>query len=183
VRRALFLLPIVAFLGLAAIFYGRLADEHPPDAFVSPLVGKPAPDFALPALLDGKPGLARADLGGGRIVLVNFWASWCAPCRIEHPVLTALSARADVVLYGVAYKDTPDEARAYLAELGDPFARVAVDADGRAAIEWGLTGVPETFVVDGAGIIRAHVSGPLTGEALQGAILPAIARAKSAPRS
>ena len=174
-RRLLFLMPIAAFLVVGLLFYSGL-NQGPPELLPSPLIGKSAPDFMLPAMDAGTPGFARADLGAGHVTVVNFWASWCAPCRVEQPILEALAAQKGVALYGIVYKDEPAKARAFLDELGNPFSRLIVDASGRSAIDWGVTGVPETFVVDGKGIIRQHYSGALTQEDLVGRILPAFGK-------
>ncbi len=173
-RRLLFLLPLIFIAGLAALFMLRLEQGGDPARIPSALIGKPAPAIALPGLASG-PGIGPADLADGRVKLVNFWASWCAPCRIEQPLLIALKSK--VPIYGIAYKDTAEKALGFLDELGDPFARIAMDADGRAAIEWGVYGVPETYVVDGKGIIVWKHVGPLDEAAIRDDILPAIARA------
>jgi cytochrome c biogenesis protein CcmG/thiol:disulfide interchange protein DsbE len=118
-----------------------------------------------------------ADLRAGHVSIVNVFASWCAPCRTEAPALQALSKLKGVTLYGMVQRDTPTKARAFLADVGNPYNRIDLDADGRASIEWGVYGVPETFVVDGKGIIRLRYAGPLTADVLETQILPAIARA------
>ena len=123
--------------------------------------------------MDG-PGLATADLKAGQVVLVNFFASWCVPCRAEHPVLMALKKRGIVPIYGINYKNKADEARGWLNELGDPYTRLGADENGRVGIDWGITGVPETFVVDGGGRIRYRQWGPIDGKALEEKILPVI---------
>lgn len=167
-----FVVPVIVLAGLAALFYSGL-QSGPPGELPSPLIGKPAPNFSLPALDSHTHGFARADLQG-HPTIVNFWASWCPPCRVEHPMLMALARERGVVLYGVAYKDAPEKARAFLDELGNPFARVAMDRAGRVAIDWGVTGAPETFVVDAQGTVRAHVSGALTPEIFERVIRPAL---------
>jgi cytochrome c biogenesis protein CcmG, thiol:disulfide interchange protein DsbE len=138
------------------------------------LVGKPAPDIALPPLDAEAQNFNRAELGQGRPIIVNFWASWCAPCRIEHSTLQALAARKGITLYGVDYKDKPEDGRAFLSELGNPFGKINEDRDGRVAIDWGVTGVPETFVIDSKGIIRVHYAGPLNDQVVERLILPAL---------
>ncbi len=177
-KRLLFVLPVVAVALLATLFYVNLSGP-PPSELPSPLIGKPAPGFALPAL-PGAQGFTHADLTAGHVTVVNYWASWCTPCRAEHPLLAALAAQHDVTLYGIAWKNKPGEAQAFLAALGNPFARVAADETGRTGIDWGVAGVPETFVVDGHGVIRAHYAGPLTPEILSRIILPALALARAA---
>jgi cytochrome c biogenesis protein CcmG/thiol:disulfide interchange protein DsbE len=165
-NRLLFFVPVVVAIGLGWLFYAGL-NGRPPEVLPSPLIGKPAPDFTLPAMDAATPGFTRADLAAGHPTVVNFWASWCAPCRVEQPVLEALAAQKGVALYGVVYKDEADKSRGFLDELGNPFSRLIADANGRSAIDWGVTGVPETFVIDGQGIIRQHYSGALTEEDLQ----------------
>lgn len=169
-RRLVFLLPALLFAVLIGYLLVALRPERDPTLVPSALIDKPAPAFALPPLVAGKPGLSHADLGG-RPALVNFFASWCLPCRAEHPLLMRLGA-GGVPLYGIAYKDDPAEARAFLAELGDPFARIGVDESGRTAIDFGLYGVPETYVIDGEARIRYRHVGPLTAAALERDILP-----------
>ena len=172
-KRLFFLVPVLIFVALAGLLYVGLF-QGPPSLLPSPLVGKPAPEIALPALDAQAASFARAELGQGHPVIINFWASWCAPCRIEHSTLESLAAREGVTLYGVAYKDDPEKSRAFLTELGNPFGKINQDRDGRVAIDWGVTGVPETFVVDGKGVIRVHYAGPLNEELLQRLILPAL---------
>lgn len=183
-RRLLIALPVVAFVALAALLYVRLYSGDP-QALPSALIGKPAPDLALPALdgltKDGAPmpGFARADLATGEVTVVNMWASWCGPCRIEHPSLMALE-KAGVRMFGMNYKDNTENARRFLGGLGNPFSRVGVDADGRAAIEWGVYGVPETFVVDGKGRIAFKHVGPIADEAGLNKLKAEIEKAKAA---
>ena len=172
-KRLFFLIPVAIFVALAGLLYVGLF-QGPPSLLPSPLIGKPAPGIALPALDAQAANFTREELGRGKPVIINFWASWCAPCRIEHSTLEALAARNGVTLYGVAYKDAPEKSRAFLSELGNPFGKINQDRDGRVAIDWGVTGVPETFVVDGKGIIRVHYAGPLNEELLQRLILPAL---------
>jgi cytochrome c biogenesis protein CcmG/thiol:disulfide interchange protein DsbE len=125
------------------------------------------------------PGFATADLAKGEVSVVNFWASWCAPCVQEHPLLVALKEQAGVRVYGINYKDQPATARRFLGRYGNPFTAVGVDTGGRAAIEWGVTGMPETFVINGKGeIIYKHI-GPISPESLQRKILPVIRGAKA----
>ena len=172
-KRLFFLIPVVVFVGLAWLLYVGLF-QGPPSLLPSPLVGKPAPDIALPALDAQAQNFDRAELGQGRPIIVNFWASWCVPCRLEHSTLEALAARKGIALYGVDYKDKPENARAFLSELGNPFGKINQDQEGRVSIDWGVTGVPETFVIDGKGIIRVHYAGPLNDQVVEQLILPAL---------
>ncbi|MEI9987727.1 MAG: DsbE family thiol:disulfide interchange protein [Aliidongia sp.] len=178
-RRYLFaVLPAIGFLLLVGFFAVALIKEeffgHDPSELPSAMIDKPAPEFKLPALFDDKPGLAKADLGG-KPVLVNFFASWCVPCRQEHATLSGFAASGRIPVEGIAYKDDPEKSKRFLAELGDPYQRVGVDADGRTAIDFGVYGVPETYLVDAAGQIRYRWVGPLTPEALEQEILPRLA--------
>jgi cytochrome c biogenesis protein CcmG/thiol:disulfide interchange protein DsbE len=159
VKRWIAALPLLGLAALAVMFAAYSLHRNPQ---VDPkaLVGKPAPAIALPGLEDGRP-ITIAQATGGKVALVNFFASWCAPCEIEHPVVKALAAQG-VRLVGIAYKDSPDNTRAYLTRLGDPYAVRLVDRDGRAGIEFGVTGVPETYLVDARGVILAKHTGPLT---------------------
>jgi cytochrome c biogenesis protein CcmG/thiol:disulfide interchange protein DsbE len=161
----------VLLLGVAVLFAVGL--RHDPSIVPSVLIDKPVPDFDLPPLLDDKPGLATTDLNG-QVALVNVFASWCIPCRVEHPLFMHLAERGEVPVYGINYKDAPADAKRWLAELGDPYARIGADRDGRAGIEWGVYGVPETFVVDGTGTIRFKQVGPLSAEVLEKTIMPLV---------
>jgi len=171
-RRWLYLLPAAVFALIAAGFYLGLGRD--PDLLPSPLIDEPAPRFALPPLPGSEKGLVAGDLPG-QVTLVNFFASWCQPCRQEHPVLTALAATKRLPIYGIDYKDKGDAATAWLAELGDPYARIGAD-DGQVGIEWGVYGVPETFLVDRAGRIRYKHVGPLTQADVDTTILPLVAK-------
>jgi cytochrome c biogenesis protein CcmG, thiol:disulfide interchange protein DsbE len=170
-RGWMYLLPVALFALLAVGFYGGL--ETDTNVLPSPLIDKPAPEFSLPPLTGGA-GFSSADLRG-KTSLVNVFASWCVPCRAEHPVLTALSQSNRVAIYGIDYKDKPDAARAWIAELGNPYNRIGAD-DGRVAIDWGVYGVPETFVIDRDARIRYKHVGPLTQADLEQKILPLIAK-------
>ncbi len=156
----LLLLPPVLFLALAIAFYAGLNRENP-DALPSALKGRMAPALALPALSPEIPAPAPDALTAPGIKLVNFWASWCAPCRAEHPLLEEIAGNG-VPIIGVNYKDKPNDARAFLAELGNPYVSVGVDESGRTGIEWGLYGVPETFIIDAEGRVLLRHAGPLT---------------------
>ena len=172
----LYALPAAAFVVLAGFFMFSLmrpASEPLPSA----LIDKPAPALTLPPLDASTTGFGPQDLKAGHVTVINVWASWCVPCRAEAPALAALSKAHGFALYGLVYKDTPAKARAFLTDVGNPFARIGLDADGRAGIEWGVYGVPETFIVDGKGIVRERFVGPITEESLANDVLPAIARA------
>jgi cytochrome c biogenesis protein CcmG/thiol:disulfide interchange protein DsbE len=165
-NRWLALLPLVAIAALAVLFVGWSLKRDPafkPDA----MVGQPIPETVLPMLTGDQAGPGQVDLktaGVGRPMIVNVFASWCAPCRIEHPKLLQLKQRG-IAVVGVAYKDEPVATRAFLDELGDPFAMVLVDREGRAGLDLGISGVPETFAVDAMGRITAKQSGPLLDDA------------------
>jgi cytochrome c biogenesis protein CcmG, thiol:disulfide interchange protein DsbE len=171
-RRVLFLLPIALFLVLAGYFWLALTSGRDPHDLPSAMIDKPAPVFAL-AGFDGAPGIDRAALGGG-VTIVNFFASWCVPCRAEHPLLMGLSQRLGVPLYGIAYKDKPEDAQQFLKQLGDPFSRIGLDESGRVGIDFGVYGVPETYVIDKAGRIRLRHVGPLTAEAVTRELAPLV---------
>lgn len=182
-RRAfLVLLPLIAFIAVAALFYSVLKPDLNPDLIPSALIGKPAPDFDLPPL-DGLtadnqpvPGLKKADLLG-HVTLVNIFASWCGPCREEHPALLELAKDKRFRLVAINYKDRPENARHFLEELGNPFAAIGVDARGRTGIDWGVYGVPETFVVGPDGIIRYKLVGVVSEESFAKVLEPTIKKA------
>jgi cytochrome c biogenesis protein CcmG/thiol:disulfide interchange protein DsbE len=176
--RPLFLLPVVGFVGLVAAL--ALGLEHDPRRVPSPLIGKPVPVFALPPVAGNGPGLASSDLVG-KVSLVNVFASWCVSCRDEHPLLLRLARAGIVALDGIDYKDKPADAARWLAAMGDPYGRIGADRDGRVAIDWGVYGVPETFVVDRRGFIAFKEIGPLTPAALENRILPLVERLREAP--
>jgi len=171
-RRSLFLVPLVLFLVLVGYFVLALRPDRDPSELPSAMIDKPAPGFDL-AALDGGARLATATFAG-QVALLNFFASWCVPCRVEHPLLMRMTAEEKIPLYGIDYKDRPEDAKRFLAQLGDPFKRVGLDADGRLGIDFGVYGVPETYVVDKSGRIRYRQVGPLTSETLEGTILPMI---------
>ncbi|MFN8831810.1 MAG: DsbE family thiol:disulfide interchange protein [Labrys sp. (in: a-proteobacteria)] len=182
-RVLLALLPFILFAGLAALFFVRL-DAGDASRIPSALIGKPVPERDLPALegliADGKPvpGIAAADFKRGEVTVVNVFASWCGPCHEEHPVLAAFARSGVARLVGINYKDDAENARRFLGELGNPYAAVGTDASGRAAIDWGVYGVPETFVIRGDGTIAFKYVGPLTPESVTNTLLPAIEAAK-----
>lgn len=170
--RFVHVLPLIVFAALALLFLVRLFAGDP-SKIPSALVGRPAPAFSLAPL----PGLLRQDKPSpgfdteslkGTVTVVNVWASWCAPCRQEHPLLMQLGKAPGLRLVGINYKDTPENARRFLGTFGDPFAAVGIDPSGRTGIDWGVYGVPETFVVGPDGIIRHKHIGPLTPEAMPG---------------
>lgn len=179
-KRLLFFVPLalVAFV-LGFAFWGLVSDRDP-NAIPSVLISKPVPEFDLPAVpgLD-MPGLKAADLqGAGELVLVNVFASWCGPCRAEHPLLTQLAEEQNIPLLGINYKNKADEAVAWLDELGNPYARIGYDLSGRGGIEWGVTGVPETFVIGADGTILYREAGPVVGDGMT-RLLEAIEAAKT----
>lgn len=170
------LIPPVVFAGLAGLFaVGMFRDN--PDELPSALIGAAAPVTEAAPLGTLQP-LDDAALRDGEVKLVNFFASWCAPCRVEHPNLTALRDEG-VPIYGINYKDDPDKALAFLDELGDPYVATGVDPDGRIALDWGVYGVPETFVLDGSGRIVARLAGPVTERTMAERLRPALAEAAS----
>ncbi len=173
--KPLMLVPLIVFGAFAAFALVGLQRENPDD-LPSALAGRAAPAVQVTPLGDG-PLLRDADLRGEGVKLVNYWASWCAPCRAEHPNLEKL-AREGVPIYGVNYKDKPDNALGFLAELGNPYAAMGADESGRMALDWGLYGVPETYVIDGEGNIVLRFAGPITGRVLENTIRPAIEAAR-----
>ena len=157
--RWLAVLPLVALLALGGLFY-FYALRRDPQVQPQALVGRQMPDLTLPSLAEGTPVRLRAAAADGPMI-VNFFASWCAPCEIEHPVLMSLKGE-QVRVVGVAYKDAPPNTQAFLTRLGDPFSQALVDRDGRAGVEFGVTGVPETYVIGRDGKVLAKHTGPLT---------------------
>ncbi|MCB9944265.1 MAG: DsbE family thiol:disulfide interchange protein [Geminicoccaceae bacterium] len=166
-RRWLYIIPVVAFVAIAGFLAIGLTQD--PGVLPSALLDKPAPEFDLPGL-EGM-GLATSDLAEGQVTLVNVFASWCVPCRVEHPFITKL-AEEGVRVVGINYKDKPEDARAWLNRHGNPYDRIGTDRDGRAAIDWGVYGVPESFIVDGKGIIRYKQVGPIQERDLRDTIRP-----------
>ena len=180
-RRLLVLLPLVAFLGLAALFFFRLGAGDP-SRIPSALIGREAPATDLPAVVglerngEPVPGIVPADFKNA-VTVLNVWASWCVPCRDEAPVLLKLAADKRIRLVGINYKDQADNARRFLGRFGNPFVASGADANGRAAIEWGVYGVPETFIVGRDGRIAYKLVGPLTPENLEQVMKPQIEKA------
>jgi cytochrome c biogenesis protein CcmG/thiol:disulfide interchange protein DsbE len=159
-RRAAVFIPLGIFLALAVVFFTRIGGDH--STVPSALINKPAPELALPPLEGANtPALDPASFKGN-VTIVNVWASWCAPCRAEHRFLVAFAKDARLKVAGINYKDQPSQALRFLAQLGNPFAMIGVDTAGRAAIEWGVYGVPETFIVGRDGAIRYKLVGPIT---------------------
>jgi cytochrome c biogenesis protein CcmG, thiol:disulfide interchange protein DsbE len=166
-KRLLTILPVLVFAGLALLLWKGLSGD--PSTLPSVLINKPVPNFMLPAVSELQvPGLTDADLKKGSVTIVNIWASWCGPCRQEHPILMELAKRKDIVLVGINNKDDPANAARFLGALGQPFSAVGADTTGRVTIDWGGYGVPETFIVDGQGMIRHKHVGPLTAEIVEG---------------
>jgi len=178
-RRLLMLAPLgVAVAGGAAflaMLRGLSTGSFDPRGVPSPLVGNPVPDFTLSSQVPGQ-GFSSTDLhGAGHTVMVNFFASWCVPCVLEHPVLMDL-AKSGLPIWAIAYKDAADKAAGFISRNGDPYARIGRDETGRVAIDWGLSGVPESFLVDHAGIVQWHYAGPLTQDIVEQQLRPALAR-------
>ena len=174
-RWLIFLPPALFGLLIGLFFAGMYRDN--PDSLPSTLVGREAPALQVAPLAD-LPPLTDADLRAPGVKLVNFWASWCPPCRAEHPLLEEL-AQSGIVVHGVNYKDDPAKALGFLDELGNPYTAIGADATGRTAIEWGVYGVPETYVIDGQGRVIHRLAGPVTRQELERSLLPAIERAKT----
>jgi cytochrome c biogenesis protein CcmG/thiol:disulfide interchange protein DsbE len=178
----LILLPLVFFAGLAAIFYKQLSSGIDPAQIPSVMVGKKAPPFQgapLEGLVrDGAqvPGLATADFTG-HVSIVNVFASWCIPCREEHPILLELAADKRFQLVGLNYKDDPGNARRFLGQIGNPYAAVGIDPSGRIGIDWGVYGVPESFVIAADGTIAYKFIGPLTEDSLRDTLMPQVLKA------
>ena len=176
-RRAIVLLPLAAFLALAAVFALQLLSGRDTSVVPSALLGAPAPATDLPPLAGlGLPGVSSSGFEG-QVTLLNVWASWCLPCRQEHPVLMELARDGRFRIQGMNYKDKPDNAVNFLAGLGNPFSAVGVDPAGRTGIEWGVYGVPETFLIGRDGRIAFKHVGPLTEDAVRERLMPAIEKA------
>ncbi|HYF86272.1 DsbE family thiol:disulfide interchange protein [Azospirillum sp.] len=172
-RRLLYLLPFLLFIGVGIAFY--LGFQRDPRDIPSALIDKPAPTFELPAI-SGQPatgGLSSARLKGD-VTLVNVFASWCIPCKAEHPVITRLSREQGVTVFGINYKDKPEDALTWLARNGNPYAAIGADQDGRVSIDWGVYGVPESYLIDRQGRIRFKHVGPLTPQVVEEQLLPMV---------
>jgi cytochrome c biogenesis protein CcmG/thiol:disulfide interchange protein DsbE len=164
-----FLLPLAVFLVIVSFLFRGLALD--PREVPSPLIGKPVPAFTVPVLTDPGKTLAAADLRG-KVYLLNVWGSWCVSCRDEHPVLVEFVKDGRIPLYGLNWRDKREEALAWLERFGDPYVLSGVDRDGRVAIDFGVYGAPETYLVDRAGIIRFKQTGPLTRQIIEEKIVP-----------
>ena len=167
------LLPVGLFAALAGTLLWGLLNYD--DRLPSTLIGRPVPEFALPPIEGRQDGLSSADLQG-QVSLVNVWASWCVPCRVENPLLVELAEAGTVPVYGINYKDEPEGALAFLEELGDPYTRIGADRAGRVSIDWGVYGLPETFVIDAEGRIAYKHVGPFDRRSLEEDILPVVRR-------
>jgi cytochrome c biogenesis protein CcmG/thiol:disulfide interchange protein DsbE len=177
-RRLWRFLPLAIFLALAALFFFRLGAGDP-SRIPSALLNKPVPDFALPPIREGQgSGLSDEALAEG-VHVVNIWASWCGPCRLEHPILMRLASDERFTMAGINQKDVPENATRFLGALGNPFDRIGADRAGGASIDWGVYGVPETFIVKD-GIIVHKFIGPLTDEGLASDFMPALEKALAA---
>lgn len=179
--RLKFFIPLAVFVVLA-ISLGVGLTLKPQD-IPSALIGEPVPEFSLPGIPGHEDGLSTADFRNGEVVLVNVFASWCIPCRQEHPLFMELARTGDIKIYGLNQRDKVEDAVQWLATFGDPYDRIGSDLDGRAGIEWGVYGVPETFIVDGQGlIIYKHIS-VVTREILNKEILPLVKQARDRAES
>lgn len=172
-RRLRYLIPVAVFVALAIMFGWGL--NHDPRTIPSTMIGRPVPQFSLPPVEGRSPGLSTDDLYG-EVSLVNVFASWCVACREEHPLLLKMKADSVLPIHGLNYKDAPDDAARWLNTFGDPYTRTGADRNGRVAIDWGVYGVPETFVVGKDGRIAYKHIGALTPEVLNRTILPLIRR-------
>lgn len=167
------LLPAAVFLLLGAMFFWGLWNKD--DRLPSTLIGKPTPEFSLPPIEGRENGLSSANLRG-EVSIVNVWASWCVPCRVEMPLLVELAATGTVPVHGINFKDDPSAARAFLFKLGDPYTRIGADRNGRVSIDWGVYGLPETFVVDAHGRVAYKHVGPFDRRSLEEEILRVVRR-------
>ena len=172
-----YIVPLVVFLGVAAFLLKGLGLN--PREVPSPFIDKPAPAFSLPKLHDPQTRFSNQEMKG-KVWLLNVWASWCVACRSEHPLLVQLSRANLVPIYGLNYKDQPSDAVAWLAELGDPYVDSLSDLKGNVGIDYGVYGVPETFVIDKQGVIRHKVIGPVTPAALDNCVLPLVKKLQQA---
>lgn len=172
-KRLIYILPAVAFAALAWFLFEGLRAPPPAD-LPSVLIDKQAPGLTLPALDEKTSGFGPRDLASGRVTVVNVFASWCIPCRTEAPQLAQIGRARGVQLFGLVWKDTRQKARAFLDDVGNPYVRIGFDGEGSAGIQWGVYGVPETYIIDRHGVIRERYVGPITPDSLVLDILPAI---------
>jgi cytochrome c biogenesis protein CcmG/thiol:disulfide interchange protein DsbE len=172
-----FLLPFAAFIALAVLFAFGLNPSRDIHALPSPLIGKPAPEFALTDVLDPSRSVSNAALKG-QVYIVNVWGTWCEACRQEHEALLAIAQQRVVPIIGLVYMDKRDAAKQWLEQLGNPYSQVAFDSDGRTAINWGVYGAPETFLVDASGRVVYKFISPMTAQIWQREFLPRIAAAR-----
>ena len=172
-----FLLPFAAFIALVVLFAFGLNPQRDLHALPSPLIGKPAPAFTLTDLLDPSRPVSNAALSG-QVYVLNVWATWCVPCREEHEALVQISRQHTVPIIGLNWKDQRERAQQWLEQLGNPYQAVAFDADGRTAIEWGVYGAPETYLVDGKGRVIYKFISPITGQVWEREFMPRIAAAR-----
>ena len=171
----LLIVPLLALVLMGVFAWGLFNSSN---ELPSVLLDKPVPEFSLPPVQGRTEGLSTVDLQG-HVSLVNVFASWCAPCRIEHPLLMRLGETGEVPIYGINYKDQPNQAEAWLDELGDPYARVGADLDGRIGIEWGVYGIPETYVISADGTIAYRHVGPLTQADIEDKLMPLVRQLKA----
>tara|TARA_R110002051_G_scaffold146786_2_gene219545 strand:- start:18142 stop:18696 length:555 start_codon:yes stop_codon:yes gene_type:complete len=182
-KRLFVFLPLLAAIGIGVAALWGLDPDRDPNGIPSALIGKSVPEFDLPAIAaTGTPALATADLLKNQgPVLVNVFASWCVPCRAEHAVLSRMVEEDGLILMGINYKDKPEDAADWLDELGNPYARIGSDESGRAGIEWGISGVPETFIVDANGTVVFRYVGPIYSDKAMAAVREALSNASGGP--
>jgi cytochrome c biogenesis protein CcmG/thiol:disulfide interchange protein DsbE len=178
-KRLVYIVPVLAFAVLAFFLFKSLIAPAP-NVLPSALIDKPVPQFTLPALDARTEGFGPKEFASGKVVIVNVFSSTCVPCRIEAPILSKLATLPGMTLYGFVWEDKPENARAFLDEVGNPFSRIGQDTDGSIGREWGVYGWPETYVVDGHGIIRFKYVGGLTDQIVNQQLLPAVEKAKLA---
>ncbi len=169
-------IPLTLVLALMSLFLVMMLRDRDPREIKSVMIDRPAPVYSLPSLYDEGQLVSSTALQSGKPVLVNFFASWCVPCRAEHGSLMKLAAEYKIPIIGIAYKDDPAASRRFIESLGNPYTEVGVDRDGRTGIDWGVTGVPETFLIDGQGMVRYRHWGPILDDGLGAKLLPEIRR-------